>query len=128
MGVTHGVVGSTTVVMKDEELSILGRRRQCEPHLTRLGFIARAEDGTEDTYGDVVHAVAAIVAEASEATRNAGMFLRVRQQRLVRAADETIAAARAGNSGELRRTLRRFSTLARAIWTIHDDLHASSYG
>jgi hypothetical protein len=98
-------------------------RAHCQPHLSRLGFIARGESEIDNTYGDVVLATGAIVAEATEATRDAGMFLLVRRERLVRAADEAIAAARDGNPSELRCALRRFSTLASAIWTVHDDFH-----
>lgn len=98
-------------------------RAHCQPYLTRLGLIARGESEIDNAYGDVVLATGAIVAEATEATRDAGMFLLVRRERLVRAADEAITAAREGNSGELRRTLRQFSTLASAIWTVHDDFH-----
>ncbi|HZR54143.1 MAG TPA: hypothetical protein VFB06_32160 [Streptosporangiaceae bacterium] len=70
----------------------------------------------------MVFATGAIVAEATEATRGGGMFLLVRRERLVRAADEAIAAARDGNSGELRRALRWFSTLVSAIWIAEDGL------
>lgn len=96
-------------------------RTHCEPYLTLLGFIARGEGEIEDAYGDVVLAIIAIVAEATEATRGAGTFLLVRRERLIRAAGEAITAACAGSPGELRRALRRFSTLASAIWTVHDD-------
>jgi hypothetical protein len=95
-------------------------RAQCQPHLTRLGFIARGESEMDNAYGDVVLATGAILAEATEATRDAGMVLLVRRERLIRAADDAIAAARDGNPGELRRRLWRFSTLASAIWTVHD--------
>jgi len=71
----------------------------------------------------VVLATGAIVAEATEATRDAGTFLLVRRERLVRAADDAIAAARTGSPGELRSAVRWFSTLASAIWMVRDDFH-----
>ena len=47
-----------------------------------------------------------------------GTFLRVRLDRLAAAADNAIAAARAGDFGEMRQYLRRFDTLTSAIWTV----------
>lgn len=89
----------------------------------RLGTIARGESEIADAYDDVVLATSAVVAEAIEATRDAGTFLLVRRERLMHAAEDAIAAARAEDTGELRRQLRRFSSLASAIWTVHDDFH-----
>ena len=54
--------------------------------------------------------------------RGDGTFLRVRLDRLAASADDAVAAARAGDSGELRRHLRRFDTLTAAIWTVQDAL------
>jgi nucleotide-binding universal stress UspA family protein len=49
-----------------------------------------------------------IVAAADEPHRGDGTFLRVRLDRLAAAAEDAIAAARAGDSADLRRHLRRF--------------------
>jgi hypothetical protein len=40
-------------------------------------------------------------------------------------ADDAIAAARAGDSGEMRRHLRRFDALTSAIWTVQDAVYGS---
>jgi hypothetical protein len=48
------------------------------------------------------------------------IFLQARLDRLAAAADETIAAARAGHSAEMRRHLLRFDALTTAIWTVQD--------
>jgi hypothetical protein len=50
----------------------------------------------------------------------AGTFLRVRLDRLVRAAEEATAAARDGDTAGLRRRLHWFETVTTAIWTAHD--------
>jgi len=54
-----------------------------------------------------------------------GTFLRVRLDRLAAAASDAITAARAGDSGEMRRHLRRFDALASAIWTVQDAVYGS---
>jgi hypothetical protein len=59
--------------------------------------------------------------------RNRGdeTFLRVRLDRLRSAADDVIAAARAGNSAEMRLHLRRFDVLTSAIWAVQDAVYGS---
>ena len=70
----------------------------------------------------------AVVVEASAASRaaladgdsghpGAATFLRVRLNRLARAAEEAIAAAGDGDTAGLRRHLHRFEALTSAIWT-----------
>lgn len=54
-----------------------------------------------------------------------GTFLRVRLDRLATAASDAIAAARAGDSGEMRRHLCRFDVLTSAIWTVQDAVYGS---
>ena len=54
-----------------------------------------------------------------------GTFLRVRLDRLAVAASDAITAARAGNSGEMSRHLRRFDALTSAIWTVQDAVYGS---
>ncbi len=45
-------------------------------------------------------------------------FLQVRLKRLAASADDAIAAARTGNSAEMRQHLNRFDALASAIWAV----------
>lgn len=52
-------------------------------------------------------------------------FLRVRLDRLATAADEAITAAREGDTGAMRRHLRRFDALTSAIWTVQDAVYGS---
>ena len=54
-----------------------------------------------------------------------GTFLRVRLDRLAAAANFAITAARAGDSGEMRRHLCRFEALTSAIWTVQDAVYGS---
>lgn len=54
-----------------------------------------------------------------------GAFLRVRLDRLATAASDAIAAARAGDFGEMRRHLCRFDVLTSAIWTVQDAVYGS---
>ena len=54
-----------------------------------------------------------------------GTFLRVRLDRLATAASDAIAAARAGDFGEMRRHLCRFDVLTSAIWTVQDAVYGS---
>jgi hypothetical protein len=53
------------------------------------------------------------------------MFLRVRLDRLAVAADAAMTAAREGDSGEMRRHLRRFDALTSAIWTVQVAVYGS---
>jgi hypothetical protein len=50
----------------------------------------------------------------------------VRLDRLAAAAEDTIAAAQAGDSGEMRGHLRRFDTLTSALWIVQDAVCESS--
>jgi hypothetical protein len=64
-------------------------------------------------------AVLAAVGVGSDHPRDETL-LRVRLDRLAVAADDAITAARAGDSGEMGRHLRRFDALTSAIWTVQD--------
>jgi hypothetical protein len=112
---------------------------RCRSHLLRLWTAARTEAGTLplQVVAEVAEAVAAIIAEAEAAGRDvgaivvegrgsmeAGMFLRVRLDRLTVAADDVIAAARAGNLAEMRRHLHRFDALVAAIWMVQEAVYA----
>lgn len=104
---------------------------RCQPYVLRLRMIARDEPGTAPGWqaaADVTEAAEAILAEAEAAAGEAlaagrggpgtGIFLTVRLSRLAVAANDVIAAARAGDSARLRRHLRRFEVLTAAIWTV----------
>jgi hypothetical protein len=101
---------------------------RCQPYLVRLRMLARGEGGLALTAAEVGHATGAVVIEARAASRavladgdsghpGAGTFLAVRLNRLARAAEEAIAAARDGDTAGLRRHLHRFEALTSAIWT-----------
>lgn len=64
-------------------------------------------------------------ADASSGHPGDGTFLRVRLDRLATAASDAIAAARAGDFGEMRRHLCRFDVLTSAIWTVQDAVYGS---
>ena len=103
---------------------------RCQPHVLRLRMIAHDEAGTALTWQavtEVIQATGAILAEAKAAgsdARAAGgapgaaTFLGVRLSRLTAAANDAIAAAGEGDSGQLRRHLHRFEVLTSAIWTV----------
>jgi hypothetical protein len=105
---------------------------RCQPYLLQLHMLARVEAGLAPAAAEVGATTAAIIAEVGAASRaalaaghgrrhpGAGPFLQVRLNRLTAAADEAIAAARAGDSATLRRVLRRFDALTSAIWTVQD--------
>jgi hypothetical protein len=102
---------------------------RCQPHVLRLRMIARDEAGTGLSWqavAGVTEAAEAILAEAEAAGSEAfatggggpGLFLTVRLSRLAAAANDLIAAARAGDPAQLRRRLHRFEVLTSAIWTV----------
>ncbi len=111
---------------------------RCLAHLISLRLLAQTEPGAllpRRVVVEVARATGAVVAEAEAAGqavltagpggphRGDGTFLRVRLDRLAVAADDAVAAARAGDAAELRRHLRRFDTLTAAIWTVQDALY-----
>ncbi|HYB15536.1 MAG TPA: hypothetical protein VEF71_08700 [Streptosporangiaceae bacterium] len=110
---------------------------RCLVHLISLRMLAGGEAGTPPTRWVVVEiarATGAILAEAEAAgraalaaaddgSRGGETFLRVRLDRLATAANDAIAAARAGNLAELRQHLYRFDALTSAIWTVHDSVY-----
>jgi hypothetical protein len=114
---------------------------RCVAPLISLRMLAQGEAGTPLSRWvvvEVAQATAVVLAEAEAAgcaALNAvgssrdhpgdGTFLRVRLDRLAAAADDAIAAARAGDSGEMRRHLHRFDVLTSAIWTVQDSLYGS---
>jgi predicted ABC-type transport system involved in lysophospholipase L1 biosynthesis ATPase subunit len=111
---------------------------RCLADLISLRMLARGEAGMPPprwVVVEIARATSAILAEAEAAGRTAlaaigagdnrgdGTFLRVRLDRLATAANDAIAAARAGNFGELRQHLHRFDALTSAIWTVHDAVY-----
>jgi hypothetical protein len=101
---------------------------RCQPYLLRLRMLTRGEGEATLITAEVGQATGAVVVEASAAIRaalaerdsghpGAETFLRVRLNRLARAAEEAIAAARDGDTAGLRRHLHRFEALTSAIWT-----------
>lgn len=103
---------------------------RCLPHLLTLRMLAR--DMPEAplpwlTVAEVTRATEAILAEVEAAVRavtgggpGTRTFLDVRLSRLVAAADDAIAAARAEDFTQLRRRLPRFETLTSAIWVVQE--------
>jgi predicted metal-dependent HD superfamily phosphohydrolase len=113
---------------------IQDHQARCLADLISLRMLARGEAGMPPprwVVVEIARATKAILAEAEAAGRTAragdnrgnGAFLRVRLDRLATAANDAIAAARAGNSAELRQHLRRFDALTSAIWTVHDAVY-----
>ena len=112
---------------------------RCLAPLISLRMLAQGEAGTplpRWVAAEVAQATGTVLAEAEAAARAAlavvggdhpanGTFLRVRLDRLAAAASDAITAARAGDSGEMRRHLRRFDALTSAIWTVQDAVYGS---
>jgi hypothetical protein len=113
---------------------------RCLASLISLRMLAQGEAGTplpRWVVVEVAQATATVLAEAEAAGRaalTAGVggdrqgnwtFLRVRLDRLAAVADDAITAARAGDSREMRRHLRRFDALTSAIWTVQDAVYGS---
>jgi len=114
---------------------------RCLAPLISLRMLAQGEAGTplpRWVVVEVAQATGTVLAEAEGAGRAAlaaigvsgdrpgdETFLRVRLDRLAAAADRAIAAARAGDSGEMRGHLRRFDALTSAIWTVQDAVYGS---
>jgi hypothetical protein len=114
---------------------------RCLAPLISLRMLVQGEAGTplpRWVAAEVAQAAGTVLAEAEAAARAtlaaAGAsdghpgnetFLRVRLDRLAAAASDAIAAACAGDSGEMRRHLRRFDALTSAIWTVQDAVYGS---
>jgi hypothetical protein len=118
-------------------------RARCVAPLISLRMLAQGEAGTplpRWVVVEVAQATGTVLAEAEGAGRAAlaaigvsgdrpgdETFLRVRLDRLAAAADRVIAAARAGDSGEMRGHLRRFDALTSAMWTVQDAVCGSRW-
>jgi hypothetical protein len=113
----------------------------CVAPLVSLQMLAQGEAGAplpRWVVIEVAQATGTVLAEVEAAGRAVlaavvvggdhpgdGMFLRVRLDRLAAAADAAITAAREGDSGEMRRHLRRFDALTSAIWTVQVAVYGS---
>ena len=120
---------------------IKDHQARCLASLISLRMLAQGEAGVplpRWVVVEVAQATSAVLAEAEAAGRATlaavgvdsdhpgdGTFLRVRLDRLAAAANDAIAAARAGDPGEMRRHLHRFDTLTSAIWTVQDAVYRS---
>ena len=118
---------------------IKDHQARCLAPLTSLRMLAQGEAGLplpRWVEAEVAQATGTVLTEAEAASRSAltaagvggdppgdGTFLRVRLDRLAAAASDAITAARAGDSGEMRRHLRRFDALTSAIWTVQDAVY-----
>jgi len=114
---------------------------RCVAALISLRMLAQGEAGLplpRWVVVEVAQATGTVLAEAEAASRAVltavgvvadrpgdGTFLRVRLDRLAAAANDAMTAARAGDSGEMRRHLRRFDALTAAIWTVQDAVYGS---
>jgi hypothetical protein len=108
-------------------------RARCQPHLLRLRMLVRSEVPEPlQIVAEIAEATGAILAgaeaadhaaQANRASSMAGMFLRVRLNRLAAAAEDAIAAAQAEDFGRMRHDLRRFEALTSAMWTVQDAVY-----
>ena len=123
---------------------IKDHQARCLASLISLRMLAQGEAGAplpRWVVVEIAQATGTVLAEAEEGGRAVlaavgivrghpgdGTFLRVRLDRLAAAANDAIAAARAGEDGEMRRYLRRFDTLTAAIWMVEDAVYGSRVG
>jgi len=120
---------------------IKDHQARCLASLISLRMLAQGEAGMplpRWVVVEVAQATGTVLAEAEAAGHavlaaagdhpGAGTFLRVRLDRLAAAADDAIAAARAGEYGEMRRHLHRFDSLTAAIWTVQDAVYGARVG
>ena len=120
---------------------IKDHQARCLASVISLRMLAQGEAGVplpRWVVVEVAQATGTVLAEAEDAGRAVltavgiagdhprdGTFIGVRLDRLAVAANDAIAAARAGDYGEMRRQLRRFDVLTSAIWTVQDAVYGS---
>ncbi len=110
---------------------IRDHQESCQPHLLRLRMLAWGEEDLALTAAQADQATGAIIAEIEAAIQAAlaadvgvhrspaaGTLLQARLDRLARAAQELVTAARDEDVAGLRRHLRRFEALTSASWTV----------
>ena len=123
------------------ENQVHDHQANCLVPLISLRMLAQGDAGTplpRWVVVEVAQATGTVLAEAEAAGRAVlaavgvgsdhpgdRTFLAVRLDRLAAAASDAIIAARAGDSGEMRRHLRRFDALTSAIWTVQDAVYGS---
>lgn len=87
--------------------------------------VVEVAQATNTVLAEIDAAGRAVLTAAGSGHPVDGTFLRVRLDRLATAASDAIAAARAGDFGEMRRHLCRFDVLTSAIWTVQDAVYGS---
>lgn len=87
--------------------------------------VVEVAQATNTVLAEVEAAGRAVLTAAGSGHSGDGAFLWVRLDRLATAASDAIAAARAGDFGEMRRHLCRFDVLTSAIWTVQDAVYGS---
>jgi hypothetical protein len=116
---------------------IQDHRARCQPQLLRLRMLVRNEAPEPlQIVAEIAEATGAILAGAEAADHAAraaaqvnragsmaGMFVRVRLNRLAAAAEDAIAAAQAEDYARMRHHLRRFEALTSAMWTVQDAVY-----
>ena len=107
---------------------IQDHQARCQPDLLALRMLVRNGGEPTRAAAEVGRATSAIMAEAWAASQaaladrscrhpGADTFLRVRLNRLAKAAAEAVAAAQQDDAARLRHYLRRFEAVTSAIWT-----------
>jgi hypothetical protein len=111
---------------------IADHQARCLSHLISVQMLAEGEAGVplpRWAAAEVTRATSAILTEAEAAAREVlatvrsgqrpadGPFLRMLLDQLTTAADDAIAAERAGDPAAMSRHLRRFGALTSVIWT-----------
>lgn len=119
-------------------------QERCLVPLISLRMLAQGDAGSplpRWAVVEVAQATSTVLAEAEAAGHvmltavgapgdhpEAVTFLQVRLDRLATAADDAITAAREGDTGAMRRHLRRFDALTSAIWTVQDAVYGVAPG
>ena len=119
---------------------IRDHQARCVVPLTSLRMLAHDNVGApvpRRVVVEIAQATRAVLAEAEAAGRvvaaadawsghpGGRTFLQARLDRLAAAADDAIAAARAGDFPGMSRDLRRFDALTEAIWMVQDAMCGS---
>jgi hypothetical protein len=87
--------------------------------------VVEVAQATNTVLAEVEAAGRAVLTAAGSSHPGDGTFLRVRLDRLATTASDAIAAARAGDFGEMSGHLYRFDVLTSAIWAVQDAVYGS---